>query len=158
MIIRTDPRQFLLVYVSPEPGFFFHRQLVLKLLIFNVTKLYNLSDVFSLLFNNQKTFKGITGFVFDFLQWMESYHEYFQCFLCSIDIKNLLCLPAFKLCPSKRTYKYITIMILILIRMIMIIVTTLYQHIYQVSLHLKYYYLPGVFNIMIIKLLAYLRD
>ena len=154
VVIRTDPRQFFPVCVSPGPGFFFFFfwKLVLKLPIFNVTKLYNFFDVFSLLFNNQKTFKGITGFVFDFLQWMESCHEYFQCFLYSTDIKNLLCFPAFKLCRSKRTHKCSKIMILILIRMIMIIVKTLYQHIYQVSRHLKYYYPPGVFNIMIIKL------
>ena len=68
VVIRTDPRQFLPVCVSPEPGFFFFFKLVLKLPIFNVTKLYYFFDVFSLLFNNQKTFKGITGFVFDFLQ------------------------------------------------------------------------------------------
>ena len=33
-----------------------------------------------------------------------------------------------------------------------LIVTTLYQHMHQVSLHLKYYLLPGMFNVMILKL------
>ena len=149
---QTQDNFFLFVLAQGLAFFFFFWKLVLKLPIFNVTKLYNFFDVFSLLFNNRKTFKGITGFVFDFLQWMESCHEYFQCFLYSTDIKNLLCFPAFKLCRSKRTHKCSKIMILILIRMIMIIVKTLYQHIYQVSRHQKYYYPPGVFNIMIIKL------